>query len=162
MKKLSAILSLILALMIGMGCMTTAAAEMEFVDFTPELTNIFEFSMEEWMESDVSRAMATVCLYLDLSILDSFEYEMELFETSYIGYSEGGISVVLQTSDASKCIIILYHPGLQQASYAVCDVYGSFETQLTAMITQVCTKHYTNSTTALMQVVEMLSSALSD
>ena len=164
MKKLYAIISLILALVFSMSCVMTAAAdEVEFIDFEPQLCNIFEMPASEWMSSDVYRALATVCIWLDIATSDNLDYEVNIFETSYIGCSGEVLTVALQLDSSNKCLIALFTPSAGTASYAVYPIYTTFETQIKDTVEQVSVAgFYTNSYSAIIDVIDMLSEALSD
>lgn len=164
MKKLYAVVSLILALMLGMSCMMTASAdEVEFIDFEPSLCNIFEMSAAEWMSSDTYRALATVCIWLDIATSEGFDEDVKIFQTSYIGSAGEVITVALQLEDTSKCIIALFTPASGTGSYAIYPIYTTFDTQVKDTVQQVSVAgFYTNSYTAISDVIDMLSEALSD
>ena len=168
MKKLYAVVSLVLALALGMACMSPAMADdgLNFIDFEPQLCNILDMPVSEWMANDTSRALASVCIWLDIATGDSFPYEVKIFQPSYIGYSGEVISVALQLDSKDVCLLALFTPYVGTASYAIVPLYsnlGGFEVQMKEMVSTVCTDGvYQNSETAISDVIDMLSEALSD
>ena len=164
MKMMKNLLALMLTIALAMGCMTTAfASSDEWINFEPQLCNIFEMPVSEWMSTEFNRALATVCIWLDIATSDTFTGDIKIYGTSYIGADDSFIFVSLEMQDANKAVFAMYSPAAGTASYKVYPVTGTYESQMTYMMNAMCPAGYhTNSYSAISDVISMLSDALSD
>lgn len=149
---------LVLAVLVTACCITFALGESDgFLNFSSNLTDIFDQSAKNWISSSENRAMFSVLISCDLavSVENGNDYLPDFSKKSYVG-KEGLDLVLIAHTQGDETIIVVYRPSSGEASFRTMDIDN--DTLLELMLSNLCSDgYYKNDTEDILATTEALS-----
>lgn len=155
MKK---VVCVMLAVLMCLNGFAVALAEYEFTNIEGDFVSVFDFSAEEWMKSDMNRALLTIGLALDVEGQEGIPHEVDFSVGSYVGRSGMDLTVIIGTEDDSVVLGIMYNPYLNIVSYMYMEDIDSFDAFCIYMMMDLCPDgYYKNDFADVVEVIGLLS-----
>ena len=137
------------------------------IEFDAKLTNNTNLTAREWFSDSYMRASLTVMLFAELATQSdtSFNAAAALSNSTFVG-REGSALVVFGYTDG-KILSVFYVPQTGSASYGIIELGDESDSMMEFFIDtfmkSYCTDGiYKNSTSDIMDVLELMKSAFSD
>ena len=140
----------------------------EWVAFNASLTNAMDYSADDWISTDTSRAMLTLLLILDIGLSGTTELDIGnvFIHDTYVGADDDearGVLLIAGQIDG-KAVTIAYAPATHSAEYTLAETgldESGTDSVLNFAMRQVCgDAYYRNDPDELSRCADELQSGL--